>query len=56
MASLAFGTPDVNTLVEKLDSYEALMASLSGGSIMYGKAQQDDQWVMEDVLRRSLLR
>lgn len=56
MASLAFGTPDVNTLVEKLDSYEALMASLSGGSIMYGKAQRDDQWVMEDVLRRSLLR
>ena len=56
MASLAFGTPDVNTLVEKLDSYEALTASLSGGSIMYGKAQRDDQWVMEDVLRRSLLR
>jgi hypothetical protein len=54
MASLAYGTPDVNTLVGKLDSYEALMASLSGG-VAYGRGR-DDQWLMEDVLRRSLLR
>ena len=49
MASLAFGTPDVNTLVQQLDSYEALR-------LITINAQRDDQWVMEDVLRRSLLR
>ena len=54
MASLAYGTPDVNTLVGALDSYEALMASLSGG-VTYGRGR-DDQWMMEDVLKRSLLR
>ncbi|KAL3776105.1 hypothetical protein ACHAW5_002757 [Stephanodiscus triporus] len=54
MASLAYGTPDVNTLVGKLDSYEALMASFSGG-VTHGRVR-DDQWLMEDVLRRSLLR
>ncbi len=54
MASLAYGTPDVNTLVGALDSYEALMASLSGG-VTYGRGR-DDQWLMEDVLQRSLLR
>ncbi len=52
MASLAYGTPDVNTLVGKLDSYEALMGSLSATC---GRLR-DDQWLMEDVLRRSLLR
>ncbi|KAL3821644.1 hypothetical protein ACHAXA_006064 [Cyclostephanos tholiformis] len=54
MASLAYGTPDVNSLVGKLDLYEALMASLSG-VVTYGRGR-DDQWLMEDVLRRSLLR
>lgn len=50
MANLAYGTPDVNTLVGALDSYEALMASVT-----YGRGR-DDQWLMEDVLKRSLLR
>lgn len=54
IASLAYGTPDVTSLVGKLDSYEALMGSLSGGAT-YGRVR-DDQWLMEDVLRRCLLR
>jgi hypothetical protein len=54
MASLAYGTPDVSTLVGALDSYEALMARLSG-DVAYGRGR-DYQWLMEDVLQRSLLR
>jgi len=54
MASLAFGTPDLNTLVGSLDSYDALIASLNGGGIASGGGQ--DHWIMEDVLQRSLNR
>eukprot|EP00571_Detonula_confervacea_P007891 CAMPEP_0172331030 /NCGR_PEP_ID=MMETSP1058-20130122/61717_1 /TAXON_ID=83371 /ORGANISM="Detonula confervacea, Strain CCMP 353" /LENGTH=483 /DNA_ID=CAMNT_0013048279 /DNA_START=29 /DNA_END=1481 /DNA_ORIENTATION=+ len=53
MASLAYGTPDLNTLVGSLDSYESLMVSLNGVADGSGR---DDHWVMEDVLQRSLNR
>ena len=54
MASLAYGTPDMNTLIGSLDSYESLIAStiISGA----GAGGQDESWIMEDVLQRSLSR
>mmetsp|Transcript_12363 Transcript_12363/g.19581 ORF Transcript_12363/g.19581 Transcript_12363/m.19581 type:complete len:159 (+) Transcript_12363:2-478(+) len=58
MASLAFGTPDLNALVGSLDSYETLVASLNGGGLKSGSGARgrDDHWIMEDVLQRSLNR
>ncbi|KAL7444533.1 hypothetical protein ACHAXH_008392 [Discostella pseudostelligera] len=55
MASLAYGTPDVNALVNSLDSYTALMGS-EGGHAVGCSNLEDDYWVMEDVLRRGLHR
>lgn len=54
MASLAYGTPDLNALVNSLDSYAALMGTEDGDII--GSRRQDDDWVMEDILRRGLHR
>jgi hypothetical protein len=54
MASLAYGTPDLNALVNSLDSYAALMGTEDGDII--GSSRQDDDWVMEDILRRGLHR
>lgn len=55
MASLAYGTPDMNALVNSLDSYTALMGS-EGGHAVGGSSLEDDYWVMEDILRRGLHR
>lgn len=46
MASLAYGTPDLNALVNSLDSYTALT----------GSEREHDIWVVEDILRRGLHR
>lgn len=54
MASLAYGTPDLDALVGSLDSYGSLVASLAGGVADGGG--RDESWIMEDVLRRSLNR
>ncbi len=55
MASLAYGTPDINALTGSLDSYDALLGSMTGKN--YGiRASSDDFAVMEDVLHRSLNR
>lgn len=56
MASLAYGTPDLNTLVGALDSYESLVASINGSGSKSGSGGQDDSWVMEDVLQKCLSR
>ena len=58
MASLAYGTPDMKSLVGSLDSYETLMTSLSGGksSLIGGSSKHDDHDVMEAVLQSSLHR
>jgi len=57
MASLAYGTPDMKTLVGSLDSYETLMTSLSGGnSSLIGGSKHDDHDVMEAILQSSLHR
>ena len=55
MASLAFGTPDINTLTGSLDSYDALVGSMTGANAGI-RASSDDFAVMEDVLHRSLNR
>ena len=55
MASLAFGTPDIHTLTDALDSYDALMGSMAGASAGI-RAPADDFALMEDVLHRSLNR
>ncbi|KAL7540119.1 hypothetical protein ACHAXR_009872 [Thalassiosira sp. AJA248-18] len=54
IASLAYGTPDLSTLVGSLDSYEALVSDLNGGVATGGG--QDDHRFTEDVLQRSLSR
>ena len=54
MSQLAYGTPDVNALVNSLDSYETITANLNGG-VSHGSGQ-NDHWVLEDVLQRSLNR
>ena len=57
MASLAYGTPDMKSLVGSLDSYETLMTSLSGGnSSLIGGSKHDDHDVMEALLQSSLHR
>ena len=57
MAMLAYGTPDMKTLVGTLDSYETLMTSLSGGnSSLIGDSKHDDHDIMEVVLQSSLHR
>jgi hypothetical protein len=55
MASLAYGTPDINTLTDSLDSYDALIGSMAGVNTGI-RAPTDDFAVMEDVLHRSLNR
>lgn len=54
MSQLAYGTPDVNALVNSLDSYETITANLNG-DVSHGRGQ-NDHWVMKDVLQRSLNR
>ena len=57
MAMLAYGTPDLSTLVGSLDSYETLMTSLSGGNLsLIGGRNHDDHGIMEAVLQSSLHR
>ena len=56
MASLAFGTPDLNSLVGSLDAHDALMASLYGGNAGKIGGGDDTRWIVEDVLQRSLNR
>lgn len=51
MASLAYGTPDLTTLVGSLDSYHALVTSVTGGG-----SRLNDYGAMEDILQRSLHR
>ena len=55
MASLAYGTPDTKTLTGSLDSYDALMASMTDTNAGI-RASADDFAIMEDVLHRSLNR
>ena len=54
MAGLAYGTPDLKTLVGSLDSYDTLITSLNGSAA--NGAGPDEHWVIEDVLQRSLNR
>ncbi len=58
MASLAYGTPELHTLVNSLDSYAALMESESGHEVGRSRSSsmEDNYWVMEDILRRGLHR
>ena len=53
MASLAYGTPDLSSLVNSLDAYETLISDVYGVGEVGGK---DDRWFLEDVLQRSLNR
>ena len=53
MASLAYGTPDLNTLVDSLDLYESMMATNLNRGVADGSGK-DEHWVMEDILQRSL--
>jgi hypothetical protein len=54
MASLAFGTPELNALLEKLDAYNALIESECNGK---GVGRSHDRWfLLEEVLERSLNR
>lgn len=55
MATLAYGTPDIHSLIGSLDSYEALIASMIGTNAGIC-ASSDDFAVMEDLLHRSLNR
>ena len=55
MASLAYGTPDINALTGSIDSYDALLGSMTGKNAGI-HASSDDFAVMEDVLHRSLNR
>ena len=55
MASLAYGTPDIKTLTSSLDSYDALLGSITGAKAGI-RSTSDDFLVMEDVLHRSLNR
>lgn len=55
MASLAYGTPDINALTGSLDSYDALLGSMTGKNAGI-RASSNDFAVMEDVLHRSLNR
>jgi len=54
MAGLAYGTPDINTMMGSLDSYETLVASINGSSAIF--SGQDDHRITEYVLQRSLNR
>ena len=59
MASLAYGTPELHSLVNSLDSYAALMGSDSGQEVGRSKSSssmEDNYWMMEDILRRGLHR
>ena len=53
MASLTYGTPDLNTLVDSLDLYESMMATNLNRGVADGSGK-DEHWVMEDILQRSL--
>ncbi|KAL7491451.1 hypothetical protein ACHAWT_000870 [Skeletonema menzelii] len=55
MASLAYGTPDINALSGSLDSYDALVGSMVGANNGI-RASNDDFALVEDVLNRSLNR
>mmetsp|Transcript_24714 Transcript_24714/g.51293 ORF Transcript_24714/g.51293 Transcript_24714/m.51293 type:complete len:510 (-) Transcript_24714:47-1576(-) len=52
LASLAFGAPDLKSLVGALDSYESLMASFHGGCVFRRGA--NERWILEDILQKSL--
>eukprot|EP00804_Cyclotella_cryptica_P021803 CCRYP_000793-RA/>CCRYP_000793-RA protein AED:0.43 eAED:0.43 QI:0/-1/0/1/-1/1/1/0/267 len=54
MARLAFGTPDLHGLFDKLDAYDALMESQYDG--IGGRRSNDHMFLLQDVLERSLNR